>query len=517
MRKAILEERIEAFPVESDKACAFSDALDFPESKMVCNELNICEYIRTTHQRLHELASTLFYLMTRKHYKSAYIIYNEVREFSERLLNLIGVLYFNAHIDRVQTFKNYIHHRIPELEHSFIAVLDIHSMKQINTFYNPKLGDRVIALVEHTLNTVYREHQRTMIYTKGVGGDFYLYFEESGIEEIEEVFRDIEREMQNRIADDPSLPVFNLKKGVIAVSPPFSLDKEDIRSVFIYLKERLKNADSPLFLISKRDQEEMLHWINNHYAHITHLKQLLDEDHVEIFLQPISRIHNPDNIHAFEVLARIREKEDYIPAGSFIDLLIDLQLIHRLDRLILDRIVHYRDVIPLFTSKLFINVSAHTLLYKEYVQELIDAIRGPLVGTEIILELTEQVLLDNLGLIVKLHEEHGLIFAIDDFGTGYSSLQTVINLAEKGIIQYLKFDGSLTQSMEESKSTKRIIQIASKMSHSLGLESIIECVETEKQRRELQEYGIEYAQGYFIGRPQSVEAWHMIRKEKGYL
>jgi EAL domain-containing protein (putative c-di-GMP-specific phosphodiesterase class I)/GGDEF domain-containing protein len=517
LRKAIIENDMGKFPMHNSQTCPFTAALNYPESKMVCNELNICEYLRTTHTKLHELAATFAYLLTQKHYKSAYILYNEIREYSERLMNLIGVLYFNAQLDRTRTFKNYIHKTVPELETSCIAIFDIHSMKQINTFYNPKVGDMVIEIVEQSLKSVYQENQEFMIYTRGVGGDYYLFFEGCSLEEIEAMVEAFDEDLRKRIENCPSLPVFSVKQGLIALNPPFTLEKEEIRTIFIYLKERLKNAESPLFLTSESDQKTMLHWINNHYKHITYLKNMLDTGNVEIFLQPISRIHNPDNIHAFEVLARIKEKDGYIPAGAFIDLLIDMQLIPRLDHLILERIVHYKDLIHLFAAKLFINVSAHTLLEHNYVEKLIDAIRGPLIGTEIIVELTEQVLLDNLGLIVKLHQEHGLIFAIDDFGTGYSSLQTVIKLAEEGIIKYLKFDGSLTQSMEDSESTRRILHIASKMSRSLGLESIIECVETEKQRRELEEFGIEYAQGYLIGHPQSVEAWHLSRKEKGYL
>ncbi|SFP07169.1 EAL domain-containing protein [Hydrogenimonas thermophila] len=517
LRNAIIENDMSKFPIYDSISCPFIAALNYPESKMVCNELNICEYLRSTHTKLHELAATFAYLLTQKHYKSAYILYNEIREYSERLMNLIGVLYFNAQLDRTKTFKRYIHKAIPTQKQSYIAVFDIYSMKHINTFYNPKVGDMVIEMVDQSLKQVYSDNQEFMVYTRGVGGDYYLFFEDFLLEDVKTVIDEFNKDLQNRIQNCPSLPVFSVKQGVIEITPPFTLENDEIRTIFIYLKEKLKNSESPLFLTSESAQKDMLHWINNHYKHITYLKKMLDNGNIEIFLQPISRIHNPDNIHAFEVLARIKENDKYIPAGAFIDLLIDMKLIGRLDHLILDKIIHYKDLISIFATKLFINVSADTLLEKDYVKKLIDAIRGPLIGTEIIVELTEQVLLENLGLIVKLHKEHGLIFAIDDFGTGYSSLQTVIKLAEDGIIQYLKFDGSLTRTMEHSESTRRIIHIASKMSHSLGLESIIECVETEKQRRELEEFGIEYAQGYFIGRPQSVEAWHLNRKEKGYI
>jgi EAL domain-containing protein (putative c-di-GMP-specific phosphodiesterase class I)/GGDEF domain-containing protein len=501
---SIMNETMEDFPLMDSEACPFIFSLEYPESKMICHELNICDYLKSTHAKLHELAITFAYLFIRHHYKSAYIVFQQIKEFNEKLLNLISILYFNAQINRPQTFKNYLYSQTFEQKELFIAIFDIHSMKEINKFYAPKIADRVIELVEETLKSVYLENQGCMVYTRGTGGDFYILFENCSIDTIRGIEEHFDETLNQKRAASPMLPGFVVKKAFLKLQEPRIFEKDEIAVMFSYLKESLKGEEKSRYMTDMGEQEKMREWISSHFAYMHKLKRALDEGKIEIFLQPVSYMERIDKIHAYEVLVRIEEEGRYIPAGAFIDLIIRMKMISQLDHLVLERILHYQKEIHRITGKLFINVSASTLQDEGYIGKLIDAIRGPMFGTEIIVELTEQELLENLGRIIQLHRDYGLIFAIDDFGTGYSSLQTVIKLAEEGAVRYLKLDGSLTKSFENSESTQRIIRIVSKMSRSLRLETIIEFVETENQRYELLSYDIDYAQGYYIGRPRSI-------------
>ena len=501
---AIKNENMEEFPLTEGESCPFLFALDYPESKMICHELNICNYLKKNHHKLHELAIIFAYLFIRQHYKSAYVVFHQIKEYNQKLLNLVSILYFNAQINRHQTFKNYLYHQTFHQNKLYIAIFDIFSMREINKLHTPKVGDKVIELVGETLNSVYLENQGSMVYTKGISGDFYILFENCSLESIEKIEHAFDETLKKMLAKSPHLPKFIVKKAFLKLDEPLIIEKDEMAVIFSYLKEQLKKNGTVQYLISSDEQKKMMEWINDYYWQIAKLKEAMEKGKVEIFLQPISYMERIDRTYAFEVLARIEENGNFIPAGAFIDLFIEMKMVSKLDFLVLDRILYHSEMIHSITGKLFINVSASTLLDSDYIDKLIMAIRGPLVGTEIIVELTEQVLLENLGLIVQLHEEHGLIFAIDDFGTGYSSLQTVIQLAEEGVIRYLKIDGSLTQNFENSLSTQRILKIISEMSQSLNLETIVEFVETENQCYELATYNIDYGQGYHLGKPQSI-------------
>ncbi|WP_201352719.1 EAL domain-containing protein [Hydrogenimonas urashimensis] len=502
---AIINERPEEFPLSDAKNCPLLFALDYPESKMICHKLKICDLLKKTHEKLHELTATFTYLFTRRYYKSAYLLFVQLKETHEKLMNLIATLYFNAQINRSQTFKNYLYRKTFDKTELFVAIFDIFSMKKINKIYSNKTGDKVVQLVDECLKSVHLENQSWMLYAKGVSGDFYILFENVSIESIKNVEISFNKILEKKFSGLPMVPEFTVKKAFLKIGEPLIYGKDGSDIVFHYLKERLKEEEATLYLTSDNDQHYMRKWIDEYHWNITKFRKLISEKKVEVFFQPIAYMGKIDKTFAFEALARLQDGDHFIPAGVFIDQIIEMNLITSFDHMVLDRIVFYHDEIHAMTNTLFINVSASTLQDEQYISKLIHAIRGPLIGTEIIIELTEQVLMENLGVIEQLHNNHGLIFAIDDFGTGYSSLQMVIELAEKNVINYLKVDGSLIRNIEDSSSTQRILRIISEMSRSLELETIIEFLETDNQHYMLKSYGINYGQGYYIGRPKMLK------------
>lgn len=124
-----------------------------------------------------------------------------------------------------------------------------------------------------------------------------------------------------------------------------------------------------------------------------------------------------------------------------------------------------------------------------------------------VLELTEQLLLESSELVLELHRQHGLVFAIDDFGTGFSSLQTVIELALEGGVRYLKLDGSLIRNAAEHPASERIMRISQQMAGELQLETVAEMIETLQERDLVRDIGIDLGQGYLIGVPDPVGVW----------
>jgi len=268
---------MEEFPLMEGDACPFIFALEYPESKMICHELNICDFLKMTHNKLHELAITFAYLFIRHHYKSAYIVFQQIKEFNEKLLNLTSILYFNAQINRPQTLKNYLYSQTFEEKELYIAIFDIFSMKEINKFYTPKVGDKIIELVAEILKSVYLENQSCMVYTKGVGGDFYILFENCSIESIKKIEQTFDNILKKKIAQSPALPKFNVKKGFLKLHEALIIEKDEMPVIFSYLKEQLKEKGTNQYLISSGDQMRMTEWINDYYWRITKLKEAMEK------------------------------------------------------------------------------------------------------------------------------------------------------------------------------------------------------------------------------------------------
>ena len=116
------------------------------------------------------------------------------------------------------------------------------------------------------------------------------------------------------------------------------------------------------------------------------------------------------------------------------------------------------------------------------------------------LEITESVLMDNLSSAEKrlwaLHDT-GIKIVIDDFGVGYSSLAYLKKLP----VKVLKIDRSFVTGLPHDKGDRAIVEATVTMAKHLGLQVVVEGVETDAHFEFLKELNIDYIQGYWYARP----------------
>ncbi len=132
------------------------------------------------------------------------------------------------------------------------------------------------------------------------------------------------------------------------------------------------------------------------------------------------------------------------------------------------------------------------------------------------LEITESVIITHpekaVATLIKL-KQMGVSITVDDFGTGYSSLSYLARLP----IQAVKIDQRFVHGLEQNKNDEAITQAIIALSHSLGLRTIAEGVETVAQFEYLKSHGCEEAQGYLIARPMEepeLRAWWKMQDEE---
>jgi diguanylate cyclase (GGDEF)-like protein/PAS domain S-box-containing protein len=119
------------------------------------------------------------------------------------------------------------------------------------------------------------------------------------------------------------------------------------------------------------------------------------------------------------------------------------------------------------------------------------------------LEITESGILPITGVSEEIDRlaNLGVTLAIDDFGTGYSSLESLHRLP----IHKLKIDQNFTANLLSSDSARLIVRAALTMARELGLQTLVEGVETPEQLSLLKEMGCDGYQGYLFSRPLEVE------------
>ena len=154
---------------------------------------------------------------------------------------------------------------------------------------------------------------------------------------------------------------------------------------------------------------------------------------------------------------------------------------------------------------LAVNISVKQFRQKDFVDQVKSCIEKHGINPALLkLELTESALINDIeNVISHMHalEEMGVRFELDDFGTGYSSLQNLKKLP----FQQLKIAQSLVGDIEQNESDKQIVNTIVVIAKTLKLGVIAEGVETEGQRKILQDGGCSLYQGYLFGKPMPLD------------
>lgn len=214
------------------------------------------------------------------------------------------------------------------------------------------------------------------------------------------------------------------------------------------------------------------------------------EDILKVAFQPIYSLEG--EIKSYEVLSRFyNEDNDVISTIKVIKFLEKLDIIHELDFLILKKVEKYLKN----GKKIAINVSPITLLMDEFIEK-ITLLKCNLSNLEI--ELTERGNLDYEKLIIKINQLNklGIKVAMDDFPMENSSLETLL----KTKINKVKIDRSLLKDIScplGKEIYKGIVSLLKTMKHEITIEGI----ETKEEFEFIKEIGVNFIQGYYIGKP----------------
>jgi EAL domain-containing protein (putative c-di-GMP-specific phosphodiesterase class I) len=136
--------------------------------------------------------------------------------------------------------------------------------------------------------------------------------------------------------------------------------------------------------------------------------------------------------------------------------------------------------------------------FAKHVETLLQKYKVP--PSAVIFEITEQVAVRFAAESDKqltMLRELGCRFAIDDFGKGYSSFSYLKKLP----VDYLKIDGSFVENLERDPMNQTMVRVIGEIARVAGIETVAECVQSAAALILLAKYKIDYAQGYYIGRP----------------
>jgi len=168
-------------------------------------------------------------------------------------------------------------------------------------------------------------------------------------------------------------------------------------------------------------------------------------------------------------------------------------------RIWLDQGVHF--------GRVAINAAPVEFLRDDYAERLLEqAAKARVAPSFLEVEVTEHVFCergaDYVARALSLLSREGVRIALDDFGTGYSSLAHLRDFP----VDVVKIDRSFVQRMTEDQEISAIISAVIGLAQSLSLEVVAEGIETELERRILQQKDCSHGQGYLFGAPDGRDA-----------
>ena len=233
------------------------------------------------------------------------------------------------------------------------------------------------------------------------------------------------------------------------------------------------------------------------------VKRTLEEDSFEMYFQPIQNLRTKSISH-FEALLRIfDEKNEMLSSQKFILSAENSGTIQELDMRIIARVFRHKAHLESvgIDTKLAVNLSGLSFKNTNLVAH-IESLhqRYQIDRTGIIFEITEtaavsdaQGTLETMNIIKK----SGYRFSLDDFGVGFSSLYYL----KKFPFDFVKIDGSFVRNLTEDQDDQVLVKALVEVVQSFGQYTIAEYVETSECWALLKSLNVDYAQGYFIGKP----------------
>jgi EAL domain-containing protein (putative c-di-GMP-specific phosphodiesterase class I) len=239
------------------------------------------------------------------------------------------------------------------------------------------------------------------------------------------------------------------------------------------------------------------------------IQKALEEDRFVLYAQEIKGVTgaHEQGTHCELLIRMLDERGELVPPMAFIPAAERYSLMPAIDRWVLR--TAFATISRLRTEGVqpkldlcAINLSGASVTderFLDFVREQFGHFSVP--PKLICFEITETVAIANLeraSLFIQSLKELGCRFSLDDFGAGMSSFAYLKHLP----VDYLKIDGGFVKDMADDLIDRAMVEAINSVGHVMGKKTIAEFVDSERVLKALREIGVDFAQGYWVAKPQ---------------
>jgi diguanylate cyclase (GGDEF)-like protein len=385
--------------------------------------------------------------------------------------------------------------------HSVLYV-DVDGMQVVNDTFGMHIGDEVIGKVADVL----RNRPRAGAMCARISGDrFAAFLPDCRLPQAAEV-ADL---LRQQCAD------LSYQRGEGTVKVSVSIGVAELPESSPALAHGLANAELACKAAKERGRnrvelfqegDQSVPQRQSDTAVAQRLKDALENDRFVLYAQPILPLGNAPAEPRFELLLRmLGEGGEVLPAGKFFAAAERCQMLPAIDRWVVRQaLAALKSQVGALrgrAARFSINLTGPSIASDDFLSFLEQSVRDSGVPPEVLcFELTETAAASNMQRADRLMQRMRLLgcsFALDDFGTGLSSLGYLGALP----VSVLKIDGSFVRDSAHNPRTESMVRAITQLARTMGMDTVAEFVETDELRMRMAGLGVDFGQGFAIGRP----------------
>lgn len=377
-----------------------------------------------------------------------------------------------------------------------LLLLDLDNFKAINDGYGHSWGDKLLAGFSETLQSALGNDAVVARY----GGDeFVIVLPESNAEEASRVAEKVLHTIRNHSLYYDSSTFLKLTGSLgMGIYPDHASNKKDLFMFVDNLMYRAKHSGKDQ--IALPDEHELVDYFKEMSDKTILVTRAIEQRELIPAFQPIVRSEDGE-IHAVEVLSRIQLSDNQLmSAGEFIEIAESIGKVHQLDYIIMDKAFAQVQETG-YQGMVFINLSPRSIIISDFMPTIRKLAEDHGIDNEkVVFEITERDTVKNITMLERFVlnlKDQGFKLAIDDFGSGFSSFHYLKHLP----IDYVKIEGEFIANMANDARDMAFVNSIASLSQELEVETVAEFVESEQVLELVAKAGIDYAQGYHVGRP----------------
>jgi len=391
-----------------------------------------------------------------------------------------------------------------------MCVLDLDRFKTVNDICGHAAGDELLRQISRVL----QESVRRRDTVARLGGDEFVILKEHctvrrGIRIAEKIVTNLNR--FRFLWEDKSFSI-GVSIGLLPINTSAPVNT------------LLKQADSACYAAKNAGRNRVCVYQEQHQhsfqksgeaVWVRRIQKALENDLFELYSQPIVPIGQQSQPRFYEILVRMRSpKGKSILPGAFFPVSERYSLIDKIDRWVVSATLAWMAQQPRSIPLCSINLSGASIsdpTFERFIKRELDKYRHLDLADKICFEISETLVLANLSDAIRFInrlKKSGCHFCLDDFGSGLSSFSYLKSLP----VDYLKIGGNFVKGIEDDPVQEAIVQSVNHIGRMMQRQTIAECIETRETLERIKDIGVDFAQGYAIGKPRLMH--RIIRKKK---